>query len=249
MVKIRFRNREGLKLVGILEKPASKTRTCIILCHGGFVDKDEGGAFVALSKKLVKFGFAVFRFDFRAHGESQGNTMDLTFSGEARDIEAARSLLITKGYKMFGVVSASLSGGAMPLFIPKHQKDVKALVLWNSALDMKQVCRRWLSDGQAALLKRDGFINRKGSMVGKEFFREALTINPIRTLKRVRIPMLMIYGDKDSKMPHVGVARQARQLKTVLVTIRGAKHGFHGKRYQEQAISAALAFFLQNLPA
>jgi alpha/beta superfamily hydrolase len=69
MAKIYFKNKDGLKLAGILEKPKSKTNTCIILCHGATVDKEEDGIFTDLSRKLSNAGFATFRFDFMGHGE------------------------------------------------------------------------------------------------------------------------------------------------------------------------------------
>ncbi len=64
--------------------PQKKTRNCIILCHGITVNKEEGGIFTNLAKKLAKVGFAVFRFDFRGHGESEGDSINLTVTGEKK---------------------------------------------------------------------------------------------------------------------------------------------------------------------
>ena len=71
--KIYFTNTDGLRLCGILTKPNKETQKCIVLCHGITYTKEEGGIFTELAKRLADNGFAVFRFDFRGHGESEGD--------------------------------------------------------------------------------------------------------------------------------------------------------------------------------
>jgi predicted alpha/beta-hydrolase family hydrolase len=63
--KFYFKNKDDLKLCGILTKSTKETKSCIVLCHDITVDKEEGGIFTELAKKLANVGFAVFRFDFR----------------------------------------------------------------------------------------------------------------------------------------------------------------------------------------
>lgn len=79
MAKVYFENKDGLKLVGIIENHETITKTCIMLCHGATVDKEEGGIFTELSSRLVKAGFSTFRFDFRGFEVSvleEGNISD-----------------------------------------------------------------------------------------------------------------------------------------------------------------------------
>ena len=72
-----------LILCGILTRPTKNTDKCIVLCHGITVDKDEGGIFTELARKLAEAGFTVFRFDFRGHEESEG-TRDCGYDGSDR---------------------------------------------------------------------------------------------------------------------------------------------------------------------
>lgn len=69
-MKIYFESTDGIRLAGVLNRPRTKTSTCIILCHGSPSNKDEGGAFTELAGSLARAGFAAFRFDFRGHGEA-----------------------------------------------------------------------------------------------------------------------------------------------------------------------------------
>lgn len=247
--KIYFKNDDGLRLCGILTKPDKKINKCIILCHGMTVDKQEGGIFTELAQKLVNVGFVVFRFDFRGHGESEGNSLDITVAGEKRDLEAAYNLLIGKGYTIFGIVAASFAGGAVSFFTPEHQNKVGALVLWNSLINYTSFYKRWLANGGRAKLKSQGYIVRNRNFkVGKKLFDEISKLKPWKELKKLKIPILFIHGDKDTKVPYEDSVKYAKMLNSRLETIHGAEHGFHdNKRHSDQADKAVADFFLKYL--
>jgi hypothetical protein len=246
--KIRFKNGDGLTITGILSKPDKDTTTCIILCHGFRSNKDESGNLTALASQLTASGFAVFRFDFRAHGESEGDSIDLTIHGEEMDIEAAFNLMINKGYKRFGVCAASFAGGAISFFAPKHQESVKALALLYPHLAFKGYLERvWLSDEQRHKLDNEGFLLYKDFKVGKALVDEMSRIRPIDELKKLRIPVLFVHGDADTSVPYAESAKYAKELNARLVTIHGGKHGFPEDKHLREAISAIATFFSDKL--
>jgi pimeloyl-ACP methyl ester carboxylesterase len=249
MAKIYFKNKDGLKLVGILSKSKAKNKTCIILCHGITADKEEDGIFTELAGKLSEAGFDVFRFDFRGHGESEGKSIDMTVSGEERDLEAAYKLLVDNGYARFGIVAASFAGGAASFFTPKHQDRVKALVLWNSVIDYTALIPRWLAtSGGEEKLKNQGFIVRNRFRIGRKLFDEMSKLKPWKKLEKLSMPILFIHGDRDSKVPYSDSAKYAKMLNARLETIKGGEHGFHDdKRHSDQADKITINFFLENL--
>lgn len=256
-MRIIFKNKDGLKLIGILDRPKNKTKTCIILSHGFGVDKDEKGRFIELKNKLIKAGFAVFRFDYRAHGESGGDAMDLTFSGEKEDLEAAHKLLLNKGYTKFGIVGASFSGGSVSLFMANHQKDFRALVLWYPRINLITMYKVWLAGKEKENLKMHGFIERKkGFNVSRKLFDETLKIKPINELKKLKIPIMFVHGNKDTKVPYKESKQYAKVLNVELVTIKGGFHGWDnigrskGKaniEHLKQAVNATVEFFIKTL--
>lgn len=247
-MKAYFKNKEGLKLVGILETPEAKTKTCIILCHGATVDKEEGGIFTELSSRLVKAGFSTFRFDFRGHGESEGNSADMTISNQKQDLESVLRFLKMKGYERFGILSASFSGGAVSLFVLSHQNKIKALIYWNSVLDYKYLLKRWLSGNENKRLNEKGFVIRSKTKYGKKLIKQVSELVLDTKLKELRIPVLFVHGDKDSHVPYSDSVKYSRMLNSRLETIHGAEHGFHGnKKHANQADSASVKFFLDNL--
>jgi uncharacterized protein len=246
-MRLRFRNKDGLLLSGILETPKKKTDKCIILCHGFGVDKDELGAFVDLSKSLTVAGFVVFRFDFMGHGESEGDTVDMRITKERDDLESAYGLLTRLRYKRFGLLAASFGGGAALLFAPAHQDRVRALVLWNSVIDYASTNRRWFTKKKEAELKRHGFFVRKGSKIGRAIYKETHALEPWREIKKLSIPILFIHGTKDTHVPYSNSVRYSRMFGAELKAVKGSEHGFHTKGASAEACGAATTFFSEKL--
>lgn len=256
--KFYFKNEDSLRLCGVLTKPKKETKNCIVLCHGITVDKEEkGGIFTNLAKKLASVGLAVFRFDFRGHGESEGESTEMTVNGEKRDLESAVKFLLNLGYKKFGILGASFAGGAVSLFIARHQDIVKALVLWNPVVDYHSLLKpklpwpkKHFRKAQMQKLEKQGFIEIGGSKfkIGKNLFVELRKLQPWRKLQKLKIPILFIHGDKDTYVPYEDSVKYSRLLKTAkLETIPGAEHGFHdNKEQEEQADKVTVEFFLEN---
>lgn len=259
-MKIHFRSIDGIGLVGILERPKKQTRACIILCHGATADKEEGGVFTYLSNQIVRAGFATFRFDFRGHGESGGGSRNMTVKGETKDLEAAYRLMVSKRFKSFGILGASFGGGASTYFTAKHQKAVKALIYWNSALEYVRLRKRWLSQQKESNLKAQGLIKKPGVVFmrskrrnitveyGKNLITELGRINPWKEIKKIKVPILFIHSDKDSHVPYHEAVRFSKINKSELKTIYGSEHGFHTPKDQAAATKAAVSFLRENMP-
>lgn len=249
MAKVYFRTGDGLRLAGILSRARPGNRVCIILCHGITVDKEEDGIFTELARKLVAAGFDVFRFDFRGHGESGGEDVEMTVSGEELDLEAAYRFLRGKGYARFGIVAASFAGGAVSFFAPRHQRQVRALVMWNALVNYgSAMWQRWLDGGNAERLRTKGFIVRHGFKIGRGVIDELKRIKPWKELRKLDIPVLFVHGDRDASVPYADSVRYSKMIGARLETIKGGTHGFHdSKRQSTQADEATIHFFLENL--
>lgn len=256
--KVYFKNTDGLKLCGILTKPQKETQKCIILCHGITVTKDEDGIYTELAKKLADSGFTVFRFDFRGHGESEGNSIDLTITGEKKDLEAAVRFLQDLGYKDFGITVASFGGGAISLFVAENKNIIKAIVFWNAVIDYHSILQPelpWPKEnfGAEAMkkLERQDYIEigSRKFKVGKALFSELRQLKPLREIQSLDIPMLFIHGDKDIYVPYEDSVKYSKLFKNAkLETIEGGEHGFHdNKENSDKADKATAQFFLDHI--
>lgn len=257
--KVYFKTSDGLKLCGILSIPISKTQKCIILCHGIGYHKDEDeDLFKNFAKRLCDVDFAVFRFDFRGHGESEGKSINMTITGETRDLEAAVKFLQDKDFKKFGILSQSFAGGAVSFFSAAHQKLVKALVLWNSGIDYAEkinptlpwTIKYW---GKPAFerVKKFGFteIGSTKFKVGRKLMEEIKTLKPWEELLKISTPTLFVHGDKDNYIRVEDSIKYAHMMKNAkLKIIKGADHGFHeNQKFAKQGERATIEFFLKNM--
>lgn len=254
--KINFKSTGGLNLCGILSKSPKSTHKCIVLCHGIVVDKEEDGAFTNLAVKLSKAGFNVFRFDFRGHGESEGESVDLTIEGEADDIEGAFNYLKCRGYTIFGLLGASFAAGSVSLFSSAHPGLIEAIVLWNPVIDYQFLIRpktKWAKEywGERVFeqVSKFGFAKVENFKIGKPLLEEITSLEPWRLLQRLHIPILVIHGDKDTFVPYKDSVRYTRLIPNgKLETIKGAEHGFSDvKAHIEKAEKLTVSFFFNNL--
>lgn len=237
-----------LRLNGILNKTNSDF--CIILCHGITVDKEDDGVFTYLAKELYKKGFSSFRFDFRAHGKSEGKQTDFTIKGQEKDILSAVKFLQKRGYKKFGIIGASFAGGSVSIFSSKHDKIMKFVVMWNALIDYNSFLHPKLIWPKKYFSSIDSDIEEKcyvevGSRkfrMGKKIIREMRSLKPWKSLEKYNKPILFIHGDKDDYVPYRDSLKFSRMLKAEMKTIKGGQHGFENKK--KEASKAVIDFIL-----
>src|SRR3989344_3671898 len=255
-MKVFFKTSDGVKLCGIFSVSEKPTDKCIILCHGITVDKEEDGVFTNLAKELVGAGFNVFRFDFRGHGESEGNSVDMTIMREVKDLEAAVKFLQEKGYEKFGILGASFAGGAVSIFNSRNQELVSALVLWNALIDYNSKINpvtEWGKKywGKPAFdrVKKYGFteVGSKKFKIGIGLMSELTHLKPWSAILRTSIPVLFVHGDMDTYIPVDDSVKYSSMMKNAkLKLIHGAEHGFHdNERHSEEANRETIEFFKQ----
>lgn len=257
MKKIFFRSIDGLSLCAVWHVPKEKTSKAIILAHGITVDKDENGLFARLADSLERNGYAVFRFDFRGHGESGGKSIDMTIDGEVLDLEASLREVKSKGYSEIGLLGASFGGGVSALYVSEHQESIKCLCLWNPVLNYDHTFLNptvpWIKDKREYMMKE---IQEKGwttlgsrkFVIGKALFDDMAKLYPFMVLKNITIPTVIIHGTKDTKVPYEDSKEYVTSLKKgTFITFDGAEHGFHDNEEADKAIEATIKFFQKNL--
>jgi len=258
VTKIFITNKSGMKLAGVWSIPKQPTDKAIILAHGITGDKDEVGIFTDLANLLKRNNFAVFRFDFRAHGESTGRSVDMTITGEMEDVKAALNEVKNRGYKNIGLLGASFGGGISALFVSDYQTEFKCLCLWNPTLNYYHC---YLSPTKTSIRKfkahiknevaKQGWAYLYGNTfkIGKALLEEMKYLSPYKALKKIGIPTVIIHGTKDKSVPYEDSKKYINNLKGIneFVTIKGSGHGFHGQPYSTQAQTATLKFFQQYL--
>lgn len=237
-VEPEFRSLDGLCLKGTFVIPAGTVSNVALFVHGGGVTRDEGGFFTRLAMGLASEGIASLRFDFRAHGESEGRQEDLTLSGITNDIRAAIAHMEeATGSSTVNLIGASFGGGITAFYASRYPAQVQTLVLLNPLLNYKKRFiddkPYWTDDRIDAEVGRE--LAEKGSVahspsfkLGRPLLNELFYLQPDQELESITAPTLIVHGTHDTFIPvassreHIGKIRAA----TKLLEIEGAQHGF-----------------------
>lgn len=140
--KISFHTRDGLELKGwFIPSPTGEKRT-IVMCHGWGDNKGE------LLKQTYFLnesgGFNLMYFDFRSHGESEGEVT--TIGGlETIDFDAAVEWLRKAKPELsdsIGVFGLSMGAAVTVASLPKHP-DLRCAVVESPFSDYRTVIKRW----------------------------------------------------------------------------------------------------------
>lgn len=254
--KVFFKNKSGIRLCGIWHIPEQQTNKAVILAHGITVTKDEDGIFIDLAELLRDNGYAVFRFDFRGHGESEGKSEEMTIAGELEDLDYA-IIEVEKKYKNIGLVGASFGGGVSVLYSAKSQNKLKCLCLWNPCLNYGHCflnpTTTWMNhqiDRIRSEFESQGWstLGSRKFKIGKHLFEEMKNLYPYKQTG-ITLPTLIIHGTTDSYVPFEDSKQFAESLKNGSIhAVENGEHGFQDVPEQsKQALDETLKFFQKYL--
>jgi uncharacterized protein len=236
--EIIFRSLDGLRLYGTFVRPVVLAGPAVVLVHGGGVTRDEGGFFARMATGLAAAGLPSLRFDYRAHGASEGRQEDLTISGVLNDIYAAvEQVLGAVGDGQVSLVGASFGGGISAYFAAHHPSLLHRVVLLNPLLNYK---KRFIDDkpywfnnriNEAAgdELAARGFVAHSPSFkLGRPLLNETFYLQPHRILGEIKTPTLIVHGTGDTFVPVQSSRDSLGQFGCAaeLVEVSGAQHGF-----------------------
>lgn len=129
---------DGGGIFGILHEPSGKPNgRGFVLCYP-FAEERlwVHRAFVNLSRMLAEMGYAVLRFDFTGHGDSDGDFEDATVETRLEDIDQAVRALRRKASVNDGIGLLGLRLGAtLAALAAERDPAFSHLVLWEPIVD------------------------------------------------------------------------------------------------------------------
>lgn len=251
---ISFKNSKAQNLAGVLHIPESaKNAPAVILCHGFSGDKiGKYRLRVRIARELCRNGFAVLRFDFSGHGDSDGELEDISITQELDDLECAISFLKSRpevNKEKIGIVGHSLGGEIVILETAKN-KELKAVVLLAPVVDYKiNKLMGGCFEEALALAKKQGFAERASHKIKKQHYEEMQKFKPLIEVKKINAPLLVLHGTADDKVDILGskeLVEKANEPKKLAI-ISGADHDFAGYDNTMQLIGHTVDWFLRWL--
>ena len=252
--KVSFKNKKGKKIVGILHTPKKEhihhKIPCVIICHG-FTGFKEETHLVNLSKELEDYDIASLRCDFTNSGESEGSWENITITQEIEDLKSILDYVETLDYvdkNKIGVIGHSL-GGLVSINIASKDKRIKCLIGLAPAINLTSLHNldKWKEQGY---LEFGTFLNKHGKIkINYSFIEDAEKYDSKETIKKLRIPFLILHGDKDEVIElkrEKELYKNANEPKLLRI-VKGANHIFKGKAILSLTIKYAVNWFVKYL--
>lgn len=238
---------EGQKIFAVFHKPKNVSKPpCVIVCHGLGGNKiGHFRVYVELAEKLVKEGIAVFRFDFRGSGDSDGAFADMTLQGQVSDLLRILEHTVKNDQidsQRIGLFGRSM-GAAVGVMGSAIFDRVKTVALWAPIFSGTQWKHQWdlVQQGFASEKESEEMRRINGQVASLHFYSEMFAINledPLQALENV--PMMIIHGIHDPlvSIEHSeGYEKIRRRLSGPFEFIR-LEHSDHDFSHPEERIFA-----------
>ena len=190
---VSFKSRDQIKLQGwyIEDKNSSAT---VLLAHGYFGNK---AGMLKYAKFLHQRGYTIFMFDFRASGESEGDTVSMGYY-ERLDVLGAVDYLRSIHAKepFFGL---GISMGAAALTFAEKEEPVFNVLALDSMYTTihKNTARRFK---EVYNFPSFPFATTLTFFGGILIHANGFKVSPLESLQHIHVPVLIIQGNADTSV-------------------------------------------------
>ena len=247
-----FKARDGLELDGYLSLPknySGKPVATIILPHGGPMSEDYE-EFDRFSAYLSNRGYAVFQPNYRGSSGRGYDFMMHAVGGYGLemqdDLEDSVKYLIAEKIadpNNVAIVGASYGGYAALMGATKTPDLFKLAISFAGMSDLVRMRK-----GFRYYLARNSFREQFGN--DKDQLKET---SPVRMVDKVKIPILLIHGNKDAIVPVTQSRVMADALKDAhktyeYVELEDGTHNLDYLDHRKQTFEAMEAFLKKYMP-
>ena len=244
--EFQFESFDRVIISGILLEPDRPNGHAILICHGLAHDKYSGVRYV---QYLLREGYTLALIDFRNHGQSEGSITTYGYY-EKKDLLGAIRFLRDRGFKgKLGILGASM-GASIALMTAAESGDITALVLDSPFSSLQKISTEWacqITRCPAAILQLSIRMAYCWLYLAHRFW--VPEVEPAMYARRLRIPVFLIHGGADVKIP-------AHHSRTIYENLCGDKELWivdnaghlgvylnHAKEYQNRVLN----FFAKHL--
>jgi len=246
---------EDMQLVGMLHRPATTTPPpAVVFFHGCTGDRlEKHWFFVKIARALARAGIMAFRFDFRYSGESEGDFVDMTFSGEVSDGIRAVDIL-TSDYgadpKRIGILGLSMGGAVGAVVAGRLGERIASCVLINPVGSPAEDTQAFADAKRLNVARFPVELNTY--LFGESFARDIMRIKPLEEVVKAACPFLIVNGSGDKSIdPRRSNEYEQAILKAggraELSVIEGADHVFSTAIWENDAIGRVVRWFMNTL--
>lgn len=189
----------------------------VIRAHG-YRSSKEGSSSTALANEFSNDKIVFFRFDFHAHGESEGKVVDAK--------QCVDDLICAVGYlKMLDVV------------------DQKRIAITGSSLGGLATTLAATWDDVACAVPVCPVSTFEPFRVRDIKYKDLVDVNVYAEAEKIKCPVLVVHGDKDDIVPISQSVELVKHLKKgKLHIVKGADHQFSDEKHFKEMIKTVADF-------
>lgn len=207
--EVRFANGE-VALAGTVLTPRGRgPHPAVVFIHGSGTSDRDNLWYFAIADHLARNGIAVLLPDKRGSGQSGGDWRTSGFRDFAHDTLAAVALLRTReriDASLIGLIGCSQGGWIAPLAASRSSEIAFVISVGGAAVTPNE---QLLHESEQTLVQ-DGFPEAMASAMAPSaagiarlrratWWRKNGDFDPIPFWERVRVPVLVVYGEDDEK--------------------------------------------------
>lgn len=231
----------GDQKIACWQMKVPEAKGTVILFHGYGGEKSD---MLDRAYVLLDAGYNVLLPDFRGAGASEGNECTIGYK-EADDVKACVRYLQQEGKQPVFLLGASMGAAAVMRACSRASLPVKALILECPFASMRQTVKnRFEMVGVPSFPLADLLVFWGGTQNGFNAF----THNPEDYARKIKIPVLLLYGKKDDRVKPFEISDIYRNLAgpKSLIEYPLAGHESYLNRYREQWTQDVLHFLQQQ---
>ncbi len=197
LVKVEFKNKEGLMLSGRLHLPAGTIKAFAVYAHCFTCSKDIKAA-RNICQYLSERGIAALRFDFAGLGDSEGDFVDTNFTTNVTDLLCAAEYL-EQHYQAPEIMIGHSLGGAAALVAASKIDSIKAVSTINSPCHPKHVARHMAGAEEQILWngEADVEISGRSLKIKKHFLDDLKSYDMDQVFKDLNAAVLVFHAPHD----------------------------------------------------
>ncbi len=236
-VPLYFEN-ERQKIFMIFNK-GRKSHPLIILVHGwsGNHLGTWNRFFVIAARYFARKGLNVLRFDFRGSGNSEGKFEEQTISSMISDLKAVMKYSLENfDFNRNIILIGHSQGFYVSIFASYPIPEVRGLISWMGRVsDLKDFWpKMWFEE-----FERKGYLISEDFTISKKYVEDSLKYDSSKAVKKLNIPVLLIYGENDNIVPPSEAVKFKKMYKGKDLTLKiipELNHDFYGNKIKTQVL-------------
>jgi len=239
----------GETLAGTLHRPEGVPVGAVLAGHC-FTCSRHTGVLRRICIHLAEAGFLALRFDFSGNGQSHGRFEQSTWSKQIAEMESAIAWMQNRGSEWIGLAGHSL-GAAIALLTARRQAAVSAVCRIAGRISPARPMHFLTPLQQKELIAagRVEFTSRGRELsLNRDFFEDAGRHDLTEASRSLRIPVLVVHGDRDEIIPvsEAHLAKAANPDHVELEIISGADHMLASTKHQGQVARMVTDWFCRQ---